>query len=433
MLNESGVINFKEINRYPIVKAGQKLFYIVHEKQGRPGIAYDGRSIEVKEAVPFSLMIGEGVDKIDDIDKETGQSKGYHLNATKTGVVVIDWNENNIPVDISIQDEIKIDRVDYSVGNIGSQLTCPISANIGVICNGFKIRVNGRIEGNISEGAEIITDNDAQIGLLQNGSTLTALKNIMITSSSGSQIQSKQGVVTVKNELIDSMIKAPEVLFENNNGLLTNNTIEVDRLSLKGLHYSGVNKIYFGKELFYRKNELIQSLAELKNNILELETSRKDVMGKLQVELKKMAGLIHTFPDLAEHLKSLFLATKAMDYPAIFKEMDSIQQRNNTRPVAHTRDYFEGLEKINNKTQAFEEEKKSIKFEINSIDQMMDLMELSIDGVLRKGAVIKIFNGHPDEENQVPPDYLLESQGEQATRVHLKGSYSRQKGFEFVR
>jgi len=72
-LLKGGAINFKEINKYPIINANKKLFYITHEKQGKKGVSFDGKIIPVEEAKPFAIHIGPGVEKREDSTNDPGE------------------------------------------------------------------------------------------------------------------------------------------------------------------------------------------------------------------------------------------------------------------------------------------------------------------------------------------------------------------------
>ncbi len=431
-LLKDGVINFKEINRYPIVNAGDNLFYILHEKQGSAGISFDGKLMAVKEAIPLQINIGPGVERIDDIDEATGLAKGYYLKADKTGVVILDRDDKGTVRHIEISDQVNIKRLDYSVGNIGTRYTCPVQANIGVICNGFKIRVNGAVHADISEGAEITTNNEAHIALVQTGSKIIALKDITAHSAGGSKIYSEAGCVTIKNEMIDSTVAAPEIVFNKTNGLLTNNTIKTGQLVLKGLNFSGVNIIYFGSELFRQKEELIASLGEVRNKLGQLETNEKLLMGQLQMELKRLTKLTSINPDLAKHIKPVILATKTMDYTVIFREMDLIQKQYNTKAVVSARKLFDALEKIPISAEVYSQKKETINSEIRELDRQMSMMKIDLEGTLRKAATIKVFCGSLEKKDISKPDFMLESEGDKTKYIRVTGSYSHQKGFEFV-
>lgn len=432
-LLKDGIINFKEINRYPTVKSGDRLFHISPEKQGRPGISFDGKLIPVEEARPMVITIGPGVDKTIDFTDTSANVKGYFLHALKTGVVVIDWDKDGNPLSIAIQDEIEIKRLDYSTGNIGSRFVCPISAKIGIICNGFKINVNGRVQADVSEGAHIETNNSARVSICHRGTTVSAAHDVELASAVGSFIRSESGTVTIESELLDSKIEAPKITFDKPSGLLTNNRITTNNIQLKGLNFSGVNVIYFGSGLFARKKELIKSLGGVKDKLLDLTNNEKILMEKLQVELKKMTPLAQTYPDLTPHIKQVILATKTMNFKTIMSEMDRIQERNNTKPVFQTRLIFEELEKLPKKNRTQTIEKEAVDKQIRDIDREMEFLKLDIEGTLRKGATIKIFCGNLEGKEMAKPDFLIESEGENHSYISVKGSFSHRKGFEIIR
>jgi hypothetical protein len=430
-LLEGGVINFKEINKYPIINAGENLFFISHEIPGKPGISFDGRLIPVEEAAAFSINIGPGVKRIDDPDV-TGTSKGYLLQARTTGVVILDRDADHRICSIDIKEEVDVEKLDYSTGNIGTRYTCPIRMKIGVICSGFKLRVNGKVEALIVDGGEIITNDEAVITKTLPGTAVMALKDITVDSITRSKIISEHGTITIKRELIDSKISAPRVVFEKSRGLITNNTLEGENLVLTGLYFSGENKVHFGTNLFAEKKELINSGTSLDGDRLELTNRQTVFMKKLQMELKRLAKLTLADPDLVRHVKPLILATKTMDYDVIFREMDGIQARNNTRIISSVRKLFEDLEKIPQSLKACDYRQSTLDENMNAIDRRMASMHLSVDGFLRPGATIKVYCPGLDDKKPVKPDFMIESDTSQDKFFKVKGSYSPGKGFEFV-
>ncbi len=429
---KDGAINFKEINKYPIVNAGDKLFYISHEKQGKQGISYDCKPIPVEEAKPFELTIGQGVEKIDDPD-ETGKSKGYFLQAQNTGVVNIDRNEDNVVTSISISNEVEIKKLDYSTGNIGSQFTCPISLKAGVICNGFKVRANGKVEATIVDGGEIITNNEAVIMKTQSDTTVMALKNITISSATRSKIISEKGVTTINRELIDSQVSSPALVFEKSKGLMTSNRIETENLMLKGLLFSGENIVHFGNNLFVEKEDLLKSREDIIKERCDLADFENELREKLQSELKKLTKLAVSFPELVQYIKPLIVATKTMHYDTIYQEMERIEKINNTKVVAAVRKLFETLEKIPQSIRSCKNRESQISEDINGIHQRMASMKLSIEGYLKPAATIKIFCGMSSEKEKTEPDFMVACDGNDNKMVNVTASYSPQKGFEFVK
>ncbi len=430
-LLEGGVINFKEINKYPIVNAGENLFFISHERPGRPGISFDGSLIPVEEASAFDIIIGPGVKRIDD-PEVTGSPKGYLLQARTTGVVILDRDGDHKITGIDIKEAVEIKKLDYSTGNIGTRYTCPIRMKIGVVCNGFKLRVNGKVEAMIIDGGEIITNNDAVITKTQPGTAVMALKDITIDSVTRSKIISEHGTITINRELIDSEISAPRVVFEKNRGLITNNTLEGENLVLAGLYFSGENNVHFGTNLFTEKKELILSGTRLDGDRLELINRQTIFMKKLQMELKRLAKLTLADPDLVRHLKPLILAVKAMDYDIIFREMDEIQARNNTRIISKVRELFEDLEKIPQSLKACDYRQSTLDENMGALDRRMASMHLSVDGFLRPGATIKVFCPRLDHKKPDKPDFMIESDTTEDKFFKVEGSYDSGKGFEFV-
>ena len=430
-LLKDGIINFKEINKYPIVNTDEKLFYITHEKQGKQGISFDGKIIPVEQAKPYILNIGSGVKIIDDPD-ETGKSKGYFLQSQKTGVIVLNRNKQGGITYIEINDEVEIKKLDYSTGNIGTLNTCPIRMKIDVICNGFKIRVNGKVEATIVDGGEIITNNEAIIMKTQSGSKVMALKNISINFATRSKIISEHGTVTISKELIDSQVSSPKVVFKKSRGLITNNKIETENLILTGLYFSGENIIHFGNNLFVEKEELIKSREKIRVDKLKLSKTEKILMGKLHLELKRMTKLTLANHDLVKHIKPLIIATNTMDYETIYREMDLIQKKNNTKVVANVRKLFETLEKIPQSIKACEYRDSTFKNNMDVVKQRMVSMKLTIEGLLKRAATIKIFCGAPGEKKVIEPDFMVESNDVGNKSIKVTGTYSPHKGFEFV-
>jgi len=430
-LSKDGVINFKEINKFPIVNTGDKLFFITHEKQGKQGVGFDGKMIPGEKAQPLIIDIGTRVKKIEPID-ETGKSEGYFLQADTTGVVILDRNERGVINGIDISEKIDVRRLDYSTGNVGSHYSCPIQMKIGIICNGFKIRVNGRVEASIVDGGEITTDGEAEIAKMHSGSSVTALKDIRIDSVTHSKIISKTGSVTINRELIDSRIFSPKLVFEKNKGLITNNRITAENIVMTGLFFSGENIIHFGNTLFTEKESLITSQNTIREAGLALLDTQRQLMEKLQLELKRLTKLTIADHELANHIKPLIIATKTMDYEVIFEEIGLIQKRNNTKTVSNVKNIFIALEKIPKAIKGHEQDESKINEELYEINQKAVTMQLSLAGFLKRASTIKIFCGVQDDKKIIQPDLVIESDNTEFKKIKVLGTYSTDRGFEFT-
>ncbi|MBU0972239.1 MAG: FapA family protein, partial [Proteobacteria bacterium] len=248
LLDQNGAIDFKETNKYPIVQTGDNLFFITPAFQGRPGIAYDGSILEVGEALPFDIELKGGVDHVESLDSE-GNSIGYFLRAAKTGVAVLIRTDGKI-TSLEITDKLKIKRLDYSTGNIGSTVICPISIKLDTICNGFNVRTKGTVDVKILDGGGVETESHATIHTIMPGSKVVARKNINLKFSRKAELISKNGTISIKEELVDSTLFSHDILFETSKGIMTGTTLDASTLSLKKLYLYGRNTIYLGRRLF---------------------------------------------------------------------------------------------------------------------------------------------------------------------------------------
>jgi len=430
-LLKGGAINFKEINKYPIIKSDEKLFYITHEKQGKQGISFDGKITPVEKAEPFTIHIGPGVERKESSD-ESDSSKGYFLYSTTTGVIILNRNEQGEINGIGISDKVEVKRLDYSTGNIGTQFTCPIHMKIGEICSDFKIRVNGKVEVGIVDGGKIITDNEAVIVNAQSGSAIMALKDINIDSATHSKIISEHGTISINKGLIDCEVSSPKIVFDKNHGLIINNKIETENIFLNGLYFSGKNRIYFGNNLFVEKEALLTSRESIRLEILKLTDTKTELTQKLQVELKRMATITLAGQDFIKHIKPIIIAINAMDYTVIYREMDAIQAKNNTKVIANVRKLFEVLEKIPQSITACQEKKLIVNEKISAVNQRIASMKLTIDACLRQAATLEIFCGISSDEKTPKPAFKIESDDSEKRFFKVTGTYSSHSGFEFV-
>ncbi len=268
LLLKDGVMDFREINKYPVVKAGDNLFFITPESPGKPGMSYDGRLIPIPQALPLEINLKEGVYRVDPLD-EGEPPRGYYIRAGRTGVVVLTRSGQKI-TDIEIRDALEVKRLDYATGNIGTQFICPISMKIDTLCNGFKIRARERVEANVLEGGEIQTESRAQVHTLEPGSRIMARDDIIVNFARNSVLTSKEGTILVKNELIDSTLFSPEIVFESPRGIMTNNTLDAHRICLKNIYFCGENLIYFGRRLFAGEKALTETRKTLDKEKISL-------------------------------------------------------------------------------------------------------------------------------------------------------------------
>jgi uncharacterized protein (DUF342 family) len=428
MLLKNGGIDYREINRYPIVKEGDNLFFIAPESQGKPGMGYDGQVIQVPKALPLELNMNGGVERVDTID--SGENPGYFLKASKTGVVLLTRTDSLI-TGIEISDELDVNRLDYSTGNIGTHFICPISMRIDTICGGFKIRARGMVTANVLEGGEIETDSQAQVHTIELGSKVTAQTDILFHFARNAILTSKTGCITTLDELMDSTLFSRGISFEKNRGTLTGNTLDAETILLKNIYFCGENTLYFGRRLFAERQGLLDSREKLEQEMLSSDEKGKELMERFLHELKQLTKAIKNNPMLRENIKNLILATRTMDFDTLDRELAAIGNLMNTKEVSAIQKRLEALKEIKNKP--FEEQAKELNEKMDKTNQRMSVMTLSIEGLLRRAGTIKIYTGAMENGLVQKPEVFVESEKDEDTFIKIDCTYNTRNGFKITR
>lgn len=429
MLLKNGKIDYREINKYPIVKKGDSLFFIAPESQGKPGIGFDGQVIQVHKALPLEFNLNGGVERVDTLDKE-GKTPGYFLKASKTGVVLLTRTDSLI-TGIEISNELDVNRLDYSTGNIGTHFICPIRMKIDTICGGFKIRARGMVTANVLEGGEIETESRAQIHTMEPGSRVTAGEDILFHFGRDAMLTSETGCITIMDELMDSTLFSREISFEKNRGTLTGNTLDAETILLKNIYFCGENTLYFGRRLFAERQDLFDSREKLEEEMLSLNKKEKELMAQFLHELKRLTKAIKNNPMLSENIKTLILATRTMDFDTLDRELEAIGKLMNTKEVSAIKKRLETLKEIKNKH--FKEQAEELTEKIDKKDQRMSVMTLKIEGLLRRAATIKIHTGAVENNLPQKPDLFVESERDGDTFIKIDGTYDTRQGFKITR
>lgn len=429
LLKADGIIDFKEINKYPIVKTGDNLFYITPEVQGKSGMQYDGKVIPVPQAVPMSINLKSGVDRIESMEEE--KSRGYFLRAGKTGVVVLTRSEGRV-TDIEVRDALDVKRLDYSTGNIGTNFICPISMKIDTICSGFSIRARGMVEVGSLEGGSIETDDNALVHSVHPESGIKAQKDVVVHFSRNARLSSLKGQVQATNELVDSQVDGVGIVFEKSKGILSGNTLDGEHISLRNLYFCGENKIYFGQRLFKEKEDLIQGRKNLKEENLAREENKARIMEDLQKDIKQLSKILKSNPLLRDNLKAFILATRDMNYSVLYKELDVISQTMNTKEVMNITKYLDTLRKIPQQIENAKKRDQAMLARIAETEKDMNKLTLQMDGFLRRAATIKIFVPNTESEAEEKPALFLESKEDKDKLIKIQGTYSRGQGFQIT-
>ncbi len=430
LLKEDGVIDFKEINSYPIVKAGDNLFFITPEVQGRSGMSYDGKVIPVPQAMPMSFNLQDGVDIVDS-QKTGGKSRGYFLRASKTGVVLLSRSDDKIS-GIQVRDALDVKRLDYSTGNIGTNFICPISMKIDTICSGFRIRARGTVEVGELEGGEVETDSHATIHAAHPDSKVTANKDVVAHFARHSKLTSQKGRVSIIDELVDCEVDAVEIAFEKSRGILSGNTLDAEHFELKSLYFCGENRIHFGRRLFNEKQSLLDARKKLNEDNLAREEKKKELMEVLHRDIKQLTKILKNNPLLLDDLKAFIIAAQTMDYKTMYQELSTIGKTMNTKEVINIKKLLDTLKGDPGQVEIAEAKDKALLARIAETEQEMTRMKLEIEGKLRRAGTLKIFTPDKDKDEASPPAVFIESKQEEDTFIKLHGTYNRHQGFQIV-
>ncbi|MFO7748911.1 MAG: hypothetical protein R6V54_02325, partial [Desulfobacteraceae bacterium] len=131
--------------------------------------------------------------------------------------------------------------------------------------------------------------------------------------------------------------------------------------------------------------------------------------------------------------KELILAMQAMAFDKMEKELGAIVKMVNNREVSRVKGVLEDLKKNAQRITALVDRENSVLVKIKSAEQKMEKMALSMEGVLRRAASIRIFGGAVADAAQQQPALLIDSDKKKDTLVKIQGSYSAEKGFAIVR
>ena len=426
-----GSIDFREINKYPIVKAGDDLFFITPETQGRAGMKYNGEIIHVPQARPLTIALNGGVDVVESMTRED-RFRGHFLRASRTGAVLLTKSDGKIS-SIEVRDTLDVKRLDYSVGNIGTHFICPISMRIDTICNDFRIRAKGVVEVGELEGGHVETEDGALIHSANPGSSIKAEKDITVHFCKGSTLSSRNGYVTIAEESLDSRLDARGIEFDKFKGVLSGTRMDAEQINLKNIFICGANILDFGKRLFRERDTLIEARARLKEDRLARQAREKGFMEDLQDNIKSLSRILKTHPLLRENLKAFLIATQTMDYPVLYRELDTIAQTMNTKEVARIKKFLDLLKKIPEAEAVAQARDKAIVKRIAQAENDMSNMSLKIEARMRRASTVTVITPDPEKKNPDQPDLFVENQTEKDMFVKIQGSYNRSMGFTLTR
>ncbi|MFH2065569.1 MAG: flagellar assembly protein A [Pseudomonadota bacterium] len=421
----NGKMDFREINRFPSIKAGEDLMIINYAKPGKPGITFSGNEIPVPAVADMNIELLEGVERIEKRNQE-GNPDGYLIRSKKTGVVVLTKNNEKFSA-IDVTDNIELDEIDYSIGNIGSEFICPVSLNIGTINNGFKVRVDGQINVNILNGGEVHTKSDATFDQIQPGSTVFASRNITTRIVINSKLTSPNGSISIGSELRDSTLSAGRVEFTGSRGLVLNTNVEAEDLDYNNVSICGDNYICLGKPLFESRSHLLKDKNNLTERVEKVKKLQIEIKNHLVEELKKLSSQKQQQVDVQDY-KLLIQSLQTFLFSDALILLDRLKKQNTTSRVINSiRKNFLILQQLQDGISGANQRLAEIEKELPEIENRLNSMKFNIKGKMKPASSIKIFCTREGIESE--PAHKIDPNQQQGDKlVSVSGRYSLETG-----
>lgn len=421
----NGKFDYRELHKFPSVKQNDKLLFVRYPVPGKPGVTYSGRHLLIDEPRKLNLTIHDGIAK-EELSTDKGHLVGYFLKANNDGVIIITKTNNSIS-EIDVSNEIKLDKIDFSTGNIGSEFKSPVSMEIGEIGSEFKVNVDGKITVKDLNGGIINTNRNAVAENVRNRSKVTAKTNIKSKNVTDSFMESIQGAILIEGELRDSKLKSPSIHFLCQKGLMLNNTINTRECIFQGGYYCGVNTIILGKELFQKRLELIDSQDAFEVTKRQINKATGEIKANLVPELKDLATRIKDEKTMNQY-KLLIRYFQSLEFFETFKILAELRQNLNVMQIDSIKKSFENLHALAIKQVDVDEKIETVNKDLHTVETDINKIKFHIKGTINPTATIKFFcSKRPDKEE---PVFEIKTENkDQNESIDISGSYNLENGF----
>jgi len=420
-----GSIDFRELHRYPSVKAGEPLLQVTLPDSEKNGLSHGGAPIQAVPAKEYPLQLGKNVEKVY-ITTEDGRP-GYDVKASKEGVVTTRVEQNNI-VFIDVNDRIVMGDIDYSVGNIGSDEPCPVNLQAETVCEGFTVNVAGSATIRSITGGDVVSGKKADVDQMLPGSVLTANGDISCRSVSASTITSHDGTIAIQREAMESLITANRVEMNASTSLLLNTHINACIVDLDKVRASGTNRVVLGAGLFSKREEMIKEKKQVAADLLKAEETLSKTKATLVGELKSLSAAFGEDSSVCSVFKAIVQSLKAYDFDKVPHLMSSLKRGNNGLAVNNALRTVEQIKQELNQFWEHEARDKELVAEIESVEGRLSTISFSINARIRPSAVIELHLGDRDKDPLIlaaPPEK------DQDHAVSVKGSFTLKSGLTF--
>ena len=418
----NGSIDFRELDKFPPVSKGETILTVALPETSQEGISFDGIPLIPSPAQEYLLALGENVEQVFITYKGR---PAYEVRATTPGVIVTSIRDESI-VAVGVSERITMGQIDYSVGNIGSDVICPASLEVGTVHEGFSVKVQGEVRVQSLAGAFIESGKEARVEQMLPGSTLVSGEGIICQSASSSKLTCPEGCVEIQREAIDTQITCADFLMVRGISLLLNTTLLCHRATIRNTRVSGTTRMVLGPGLFKRHKELNADIDRLTTSASEVDEALQKVKGSLLEGLKGLAAEFGENPAIHDIFKAIISILKSHDFRHIPKLLSYLRNDNTVGAVNSVQRSINRFHNLVERAKAIEEKIKATRQSLAPVEEEMDGIAFEMSVTMRPSAAIEIHLGQIGEASFTlePP---MEVSKEHPMRI--KGSYTLKEGF----
>ncbi|VFQ45770.1 flagellar assembly protein A [Desulfoluna butyratoxydans] len=417
-----GRIDFREMLRYPSAKAGDLLLQVSLPDTAKDGLSHDGTPVQPPVAKEYPLKLGKNVEQVY-ITTDEGEP-GYDVKASRDGVVITHLGPEGISA-IDITDRIVVGDIDFSVGNIGSDVVCPVSMQAESVNEGFQVKVAGSVTIRTINGGHVESGKKATVDQMLPESHLISDGDVACRSVSSSTISCEHGTVSIQREAIDATIHAHRVAINTSAALLLNSHLHTCVADLDNVRVSGKNHLILGPGLFAKRDELTLEKRRINTALHELEETLNKAKASLVAELKSLSAEFGEDESVRPVFKKIVASLKAYEFEGVPRLMASLKRGNTCLAVSGAMQTIEHTRTLCGRFWDLEAQAKALHGKISEVEEALRSISFSLNARLRPSAVIAIHLGSND-----PAPLTLEAPpgSDHDHAVNIKGKFTVEEG-----
>jgi hypothetical protein len=419
-----GRIDFRELHRYSSVKAGEPLLQVSLPHTEKNGLSHEGTPIQATLAKEYAIQLGQNVEKV--YVTTEGAPPSYEVRALKEGVVNSRIGQGGTD-SIDISDRIIMGDVDFSVGNIGSDVPCPVSLQAQTVNEGFTVNVAGSVTIKAISGGDVTSIKKAEVDEMRPGSRLTSCGDITCRSVASSIVKSETGTISIKREAIDSTLNAHRVIMNASTSLLLNTRINTCVINLDNVRVSGTNYVVLGSGLFTKRDDLIKEKQRVNAALHEADENLNTTKALLVGELKSLSAEFGADTSVRPVFKEIVEALKAYDFEKLPALMSSLKRGNTCMAVGGILRTIELVKPQLHRFWELEARAQGLVAEVDELEERLSSIAFSINARIRPSAALEIHLGNKD----TAPLILASPPGnDQDHAVSIKGQFTLESGLK---